>query len=419
MTIRSRAQILMLALAATPQLAHAHTGRAIEPHDLWSAWTFEPVVVALLVISLFAFFRGMNRQRLSLGRSPDNSKGRTIAFVLGWMALAISLVSPVHALGGALFAAHMAQHELLMTIAAPLLILSRPYPVFLWSLSEKTRSRVGRAIHERIASPLGFLASPLAAWLLHALAIWIWHAPKLYGATLTSEWIHTAQHVSFMGTALLFWWCVFPVGRERSPGAALLYLFTTAIHTGTLGALLTFSSSPWYIAYGNASEAWGLMPLDDQQLGGMIMWIPGGLAYLAAALWIAARMLSVSEARALRTGLAVLLIAFVAGCKSQHESNEKIFTSADPDHGKALIRKYGCPACHVIPGIAGADGLVGPPLRGIASRVYIAGVVPNSPDAMVIWLQHPQVIDPLTAMPDVGVTPSDAQDIAAYLYTLR
>ena len=149
------------------------------------------------------------------------------------------------------------------------------------------------------------------------------------------------------------------------------------------------------------------------------MWVPGGLSYLLAALWIAARMLSVAEARALRAGAAFLFVALFTGCKAQHEANEKIITSADALHGKALIRKYGCPACHVIPGVAGAVGLVGPPLTGIASRVYIGGVVPNSPDAMVVWLQHPQVIDPLTAMPDVGVTPGDAQDIAAYLYTLR
>lgn len=419
MRVAGRLAAVALASITMPSLAYAHAGRAIEPHDLWSAWTFEPVVVFLLLLSAGAFIRGILNQRRSLGRNPDNWITRTSAFLVGWLILVVSLISPLHALGSTLFSAHMVQHELLMTVAAPLLVLSRPYPLFLWSLPPRYRAIMGRGIHERITLRLGFLAAPLTAWLLHGLAIWIWHAPKLYGATLSSEWVHSAQHICFMGTALLFWWSVFPVSRERNPGASLFYLFTTAIHTGALGALLTFANRSWYSAYGMSSLAWGLTPIDDQQIGGMIMWIPGGLSYLLAALWISARMLKMSETRALRNAIAVLLVFVVTGCKAQHDANEKLLTSADRDHGKALIRKYGCQACHAIPGVRGGNALVGPPLGGIASRVYIGGVIANSPDAMVVWLQHPQLIDPLTAMPDLGVTPSDAQDIAAYLYTLR
>jgi putative membrane protein len=395
-----------------------HAGRAIEPHDLLAAWSFEPVVVGLLLLSLVGFSLGLVSQTRSLGRGPDNWKARSVMFVAGWLVLVISLVSPLHSLGGALFSAHMIQHELLMTVAAPLLILSRPYPVFLWSLNPGNRNRMARVIH-KLTARFGLFATPLVSWLIHALAIWVWHTPRLYNATLSNDWMHTAQHLSFMSTALLFWWCVFPMGRERNHGGGLLFLFTTAVHTGTLGALLTFSSEVWYAGYGVSSIAWGMTPLEDQQVGGMIMWIPGGIAYLVAALWIAARMLRISELRVLRTGAAILVVLVASACKAQHESNEKIFTSADATHGKTLIRKYGCPACHVIPGVRGANGLVGPPLAGIASRSYIAGVVPNSPEAMVVWLQHPRMIDPLTAMPDMGVTPGDAQDIAAYLYTLR
>ena len=83
------------------------------------------------------------------------------------------------------------------------------------------------------------------------------------------------------------------------------------------------------------------------------------------------------------------------------------------------MRKYGCQSCHTIPGVVGADGLVGPPLAGIASRSYIAGVLPNAPANMLRWIQDPKLVDSLTAMPNVGVTPSDARNIAAYLYTLR
>lgn len=300
MKIKVRLLPAALAFVTMPSIAYAHTGRAIEPHDLWSSWTFEPVVVLLLLLSALAFIGGIRNQRKSLGRNPDHWIARTAAFSVAWMVLVVSLISPLHALGGALFSAHMVQHELLMTLSAPLLVVSRPYPLFLWSLPAHYRSTVGRGIHNRITARLGFLAAPLTASILHGLTTWVWHAPRLYGATLTNEWIHSAQHASFLGTALLFWWSVFPVGRERNPGPSLFYLFTTAVHTGVLGALLTFASSSLYSAYGTSSLKWGLTPIEDQQIGGMIMWIPGGLSYLVAALWISARMLKVSEKRALR-----------------------------------------------------------------------------------------------------------------------
>ena len=94
-------------------------------------------------------------------------------------------------------------------------------------------------------------------------------------------------------------------------------------------------------------------------------------------------------------------------------------TGGDPARGPDLMRKYGCQSCHTIPGVVGADGLVGPPLAGIASRSYIGGVLPNAPANMLRWIEDPKAVDSLTAMPNVGVTPSDARHIAAYLYTLR
>lgn len=94
-------------------------------------------------------------------------------------------------------------------------------------------------------------------------------------------------------------------------------------------------------------------------------------------------------------------------------------TGGDVQRGRLAIRQYGCQTCHLIPGVTGADALVGPPLSGIASRKYLAGVLPNTPQHMMEWLRHPQQVEPLSAMPDLGVTEGDARDIAAYLYTLR
>jgi cytochrome c oxidase assembly factor CtaG len=136
------------------------------------------------------------------------------------------------------------------------------------------------------------------AWTLHAVAIWLWHAPKLYQATLSSETMHTVQHVSFLGTALLFWWALLHgVPSRLARPATVIYLFTTAVHTSLLGALLTFAPRLWYPLYDATTAPWGLTPLEDQQLAGVIMWVPAGLSYLIAALALAATWLREPRAR--------------------------------------------------------------------------------------------------------------------------
>ena len=121
-----------------------------------------------------------------------------------------------------------------------------------------------------------------------------------------------------------------------------------------------------------------------------------------------------------RTLLGLAVLASACGGMNEADAREAAaLTGGDPSRGPDLMRKYGCQSCHTIPGVVGANGLVGPPLAGIASRSYIGGVLPNAPDNMLRWIQDPKKVDSLTAMPNVGVTPSDARHIAAYLYTLR
>jgi putative membrane protein len=124
----------------------------------------------------------------------------------------------------------------------------------------------------------------MTAWWVHAAVLWLWHLPLFFQATLDNDWIHAAQHVSFLASVLLFWWSLFHAQGKVRYGAGVLYLFTTAIHTSILGALLTFPSSVWYPAYSATTSAWGLTPLEDQQVGGLIMWIPAGLGYVIGAL---------------------------------------------------------------------------------------------------------------------------------------
>ena len=116
--------------------------------------------------------------------------------------------------------------------------------------------------------------------------------------------------------------------------------------------------------------------------------------------------------------LLALLLA-LAACGGQVERSARAMTGGEPERGRALIRQYGCSACHLVPGVAGAEGLVGPPLNGIGSRAYLAGRLHNTPDNLMRWIREPQRVAPGTAMPDMGVTERDGRDIAAYLYTLR
>jgi putative membrane protein len=138
------------------------------------------------------------------------------------------------------------------------------------------------------------LTDPLAAWSLHALALWAWHVPALFDAALHSEAVHIAQHVSFLLTALFFWWAVLghdPRGRY-GPGHSVGYLFTTMLHTAALGALLSLAPTPWYPGYLAPAAALGVDPVEDQQLGGLVMWVPAGFAYVIAALAVLGRMLT-------------------------------------------------------------------------------------------------------------------------------
>jgi cytochrome c oxidase assembly factor CtaG len=277
-----------------------HVGRPLEPHDLWRAWTFEPVTIALLALSAWMYATGLTRLWHAAGVGRGVRRPEAWSFAAGWLLLTLTLLSPLHALGGVLFSAHMAQHELLMTVAAPLLVMGRPLIPFVWALPPRWRRITGQWTSARsFALPWRALTHPATAFLIHAAAIWVWHLPSLYDATVTSEAMHAAQHASFLGTALLFWWVVVRPGLARGgTPASIGLLFGTLLHTGALGALLTLTSRLIYSAYAATTGPWGLTPLEDQQVGGLIMWVPGGLAYVIAALALVVRLFRESEQRA-------------------------------------------------------------------------------------------------------------------------
>lgn len=285
---RSKTASLVLLLAAP--LAQAHEVQA-ENAAAFPGWGAEPWVLTLLALSAGLYLAGAWRlwRRSRGGRSALLRQGGM--FAIGWLTLAGALASPLDGMGSQLFSAHMLQHELLMIVAAPLLVLGRPLAVWLWALPG--RSAVAGAVrHPLVRLPWQWLTMPMVSWLLHAVALWAWHVPRLFEGALASNAMHGWQHASFLASALLFWWAVLGDGGERGRrSGAMLYLFTTMLHTGALGALLTWSTVPWYPAYAGTVGLYGFDLLEDQQLGGLIMWIPGALAYLFAGLALAARWL--------------------------------------------------------------------------------------------------------------------------------
>jgi putative membrane protein len=428
--------------AALPVL-RAGPGGGVTPGGLWAAWHWDPWIYIPLLLSGGMYVLGVRALWRAAGEGHGVRRVEVAAFLTGLWVLGMSLLSPIHAAGGALFSLHMVQHILLLVVAAPLLVLGRPLVVFLWALPLPLRKGVGRGLTRPPArNALWTLGHPAVGWLLYAGIVWLWHAPGLYQAALLSEWVHALQHGSFVLAALIFWWAALESGRRRSEGYGLgvLYFFTTAVHGSVFGALLTFAREAWYPFYEGRTEAWGLTPLQDQQFGGLVMWVPAGLVYLAAALLFLVSWLRASERSSRRRGapirerpsprppatvpgtlLLLSTLAAASGCDRGYPDRDAILVvpGGEASRAPALLALHGCIGCHTIPGVDGPSAWVGPPLTAWSRRIYIAGTLPNTPDNLVTWLLDPPAVRRHTAMPRVGLTEAEARHVAAYLYTLR
>jgi cytochrome c oxidase assembly factor CtaG len=282
--MRRAAALVLLVAAAAPALAH-------EGEDHGAGWTLDPAVTVPLLLTTLIFGIGLVRLWRRAGRGRGKLRREAWLFGAGWLVLAGALVSPLHEAGERSFTMHMIEHELIMLLAALLIVAGRPGPALLWGLPKPLRAT--SAAFSRW--PLWrVLTDPLVATILQGVAIWAWHAPGLFDLALRSEGWHIVQHLSFIATALLFWWAI--LNGRTSQGMAIFCLFVTSMIGGLLGALMAFSSSPWYSGYaalGLTPE--GLSPEQDQQLAGLIMWIPGGTFHLAAAIWFLWQWLKASE----------------------------------------------------------------------------------------------------------------------------
>jgi putative membrane protein len=295
---------VLIAATACPATGLAHAGLPPAPHDLWAAWTWDPATLLALGLTAGAYVHGLHTYWRRVGVGRGIHRWQAAAFATGLVALFAALISPLDALGTALFSAHMVQHLVLVLVAAPLLVLGAPLVPFLWALPRSTRHALAawwpRATPLRAAWRT--ISHPVAAWVLHTAALWIWHLPALYQAALQSAQVHAAEHASFLATALLFWWALgYPGRRGRlNPGAGVLYVFAMGLQSSLLGALIAFAPTPWYPAYAVTTQPWGLTPLEDQQLAGLIMWVPAGLIYVLAALILFGAWLSTAGRGSLR-----------------------------------------------------------------------------------------------------------------------
>jgi putative membrane protein len=226
------------------------------------------------------------------------------SFGAGLLVLLIALLSPLHMLGDSyLFSAHMLQHLLLLLIVPPLLLFGIPARLAQRVLHADLLKWIEHRLHQ-----------PLIAWSLGIGTMWLWHLPALYNAALAHEGIHIVEHLTFLGSATIFWWpVVAPLPERRlAPLASMLYLFAALVAGAVLGIILTFAAPGLYPIYLHPNDTlgilpllrdgWGLSPAADQQLGGLLMWVAGGLVYIWAilgtfALWYHASEDDITQVR--------------------------------------------------------------------------------------------------------------------------
>ncbi|WP_395137818.1 cytochrome c oxidase assembly protein [Schlegelella aquatica] len=251
-------------------------GGPVAAHGVWQGGVEHAPAWLLQALYVLAWVG----HALGAARVPARP-ARGLAFHAALLLAGVALFGPLDDWAAHSTAMHMVQHMVLIVGVAPLLVVAQPLAQW--------RACFGRLPVALARGPLRLAAAPMAAATVHALAIWAWHAPGPYTVALLHEGWHVLEHASFLLTAWIFWWSVWraPAARGFAALAALLF---TSMHTGLLGALLTFAPQPLYLR--ESRDLW------DQQLAGLVMWVPGGIAYLAAAAWSAARLLDRANHRA-------------------------------------------------------------------------------------------------------------------------
>ncbi|MDA0364537.1 MAG: cytochrome c oxidase assembly protein [Chloroflexi bacterium] len=250
---------------------------------LWANWSFDPQFLIPVAIAAWFYVHGLRRWDT---RSREHPWWRTALYFIGLALLVIAIESPIDRLAEHYLAFHMLQHELLMTLAVPVILLGAPTTPSLRGMPRWLRLGVIRPLARRqgVRVAYGWLTHPVVAIGAMTVVLLSWHiTPGWYDASITNALVHDVQHLSLAGAAILFWWNVIDPRPRRSRLAYIprvLYVFVTGVPRQFLGAMLTFADRPTYEVYREASGPLSLSPADDQQLGGLIMWVLGGMMYL-------------------------------------------------------------------------------------------------------------------------------------------
>lgn len=259
--------------------------------NFWlTQWNWEPSIIlgTVAIIAFYLYAVGPLRVKYCLGEPVKTSQA--VAFLLGVNSIFLVLFSPLDRLSDDyLFSAHMLQHLVLTMVGPPLMIVGTPD----WLIKPLLRNRI-------ILRVAKFLTYPFVAFTLFNIDLWLWHAPPLYDATLVNETLHIQEHMTFIVFSLIYWWPVFSPLKEGLPrlsiGGQILYIFLGGMPTVALGAGLTFAP-PLYTPYIYAPRVWGISAAMDQQLGGLIMWVPANIAYIIVASVLFIRWMQAQETK--------------------------------------------------------------------------------------------------------------------------
>lgn len=293
---------IFISFATSPAQAHV----AAEPgSQAWRDWHPDIWIVAAIMLTVAFYLAGLIRLWRGSGVGRGVGKASAACFLTGAAMLLVALASPLERMAGALLTAHMVQHVILIAVVPPLIVLGRPEVVFAFTLPRCARRGAAlNSVIRGLARTLKPLVRPLPAALIHGAAVWIWHAPGLFQAALANSMLHDLEHASFFFTGLAFWYAT--LLSVRSPTALMagaVGIVLTLIHGGLMGALITLTPTVLYPAYGQSTAAFGLTPIEDQQLAGLIMWVPAGAIYLIAGLYLGACLLDVTEKRSRKAWL--------------------------------------------------------------------------------------------------------------------
>jgi cytochrome c oxidase assembly factor CtaG len=269
-----------------------------EPHQVApTSWSIAIPATVAIVAAVLLYLRGWRRLRKGF---PDLASGcRPAAFVGGMLVLWIVIGSPLSGLDHKLLMFHMVQHLLLMTVAAPLILLGTPGVALSRGVPQPIRGAVGRLLRSAAVRRIArSVTHPACCWVAGTAVVVVWHVPQVFELGMRSHSWHTIQHATFFAAGLLFWWPVIDAG----PGSATLprpsvplYLFLATLPCDALSAFLAFCGRVVYPSHRSAHPFFSLSPLQDQECAGALMWFWVTVAYLLPAIVITLRMLSPSR----------------------------------------------------------------------------------------------------------------------------